>query len=74
MYNQIKHTRQKTHNIKYTDTEQLNSNTTDIPFNILSLINAEEIIKAIKTLKDDCSPGLYGITVKIAHIKYIFIN
>jgi len=34
-------------------------------FNKFSVINDEEIIKAIKALKDDSSPGLEGISVKM---------
>ncbi|KAF0751638.1 Reverse transcriptase domain-containing protein [Aphis craccivora] len=37
MYNQIKLTRQYIHNIEYTYTEQLTSNTTDISFNKFSV-------------------------------------
>ncbi|KAE9537333.1 hypothetical protein AGLY_006356 [Aphis glycines] len=65
MYNQIKLTRQNIHNIEYTYTEQLTSKTTDISFNKFSVINDEEIIKAIKALKDDSSPRLERILVKI---------
>ena len=56
MYNQIKLTRQNMHNIECTYTEQLISNTTDMSFNKFSVINDEEIIKAIKALKDDSFP------------------
>ena len=65
MYDQIKLTRQNKHNIECTYTELLTSNTTDMSFNKFSVINDEEIIKAIKALKDDSSPGLDGISVKI---------
>jgi len=65
MYDQIKLTRQNIHNIVCTYTEQLNLNTTDMLFNKFSVINDEEIIKAIKALKDDSSPGLDGISVKM---------
>jgi len=68
MYTKIKHTIQTIHNIECidtVDTEQLISNTTDISLNSFSIINNEEIIKAIKAVKDDSSPGLDGNSVKM---------
>lgn len=47
------------------DTKQLTTNTSDISLNKFSWINSHEIINAIKSLKDDSSPELDGVSLKL---------
>ena len=52
-------------NIDRLITNQSTFNNTIVFFDKFSFINDNEIIKAINALKDDSSPGLDGITVKM---------